>query len=239
MASKTIKNLAVDQGDGEQPFLATDALLKEDATANPEWGTVGALRGVSSTAATESVALVDPVTDVAGVGELNISAGDNVRSNSASPITLTIALADIENGWNCTVVKFGDGDVTIAAGAGMTLRSVSAVIYRKNEQRWVARFDAFLFVWGHSPAIEDDVAGTSTILASDIGTIKRYTGSGDIWTMNTLSAVGEVAVENDGTGAITFTGTATRSGATMINPGKSGTLRYFNSGAKVKVMAEG
>lgn len=37
MASKTIKNLASTQGDGEQPVLLTDAFLKEDDAGNPEW----------------------------------------------------------------------------------------------------------------------------------------------------------------------------------------------------------
>lgn len=85
---------------------------------------------------------------------------------------------------------------------------------------------------------EADVAGAYTVAAGDMGKMKRYTGSGDEWTLNALSVVGEVAVENDGSGAITFTGTATRSGATSIGAGKSGVLRFFAGGAKVKVLAE-
>lgn len=82
------------------------------------------------------------------------------------------------------------------------------------------------------------VAGAYTVVAADISKMKRYTGSGDQWTLDTLSVVGEVAVENDGSGAITFTGTATRSGATSIGAGKSGVFRFFDGGAKVKVLAE-
>ena len=82
------------------------------------------------------------------------------------------------------------------------------------------------------------VPGAFTVLVGDIGKMKRYTGTGDEWTLNALPAVGEVAVENDGSGSITFAGTATLSGATAIGAGKSGVLRFFDGGTKVKVLAE-
>lgn len=85
---------------------------------------------------------------------------------------------------------------------------------------------------------EIDVTGTRTVAATDIGKILHYTGGGHQWTLNTITGTGEIAVENAGGGAITFTGTATRSGATSIGIGKSATLRFFNGGANVKILVE-
>lgn len=85
---------------------------------------------VTAVTASASVSLVDPVVRVAGGGELNLASQELVLGDSASDVTLTIAQADVRDGWTCTVAKWGTGDVTIAAGTGLTLRTaVSATVF--------------------------------------------------------------------------------------------------------------
>ena len=95
-------------------------------------------------------------------------------------------------------------------------------------------------VWGRPRAREIVVAGPRTLVASDLGNLLTYSGPGDVWTLTDPGMAGEVAVENDGSGAITLnpSGVAIVNGVSEIGAGKSAALRFFAGGVKIKVFVE-
>lgn len=95
-------------------------------------------------------------------------------------------------------------------------------------------------VWDRPRPQEIMVAGSRTLAASDLGNLLTYGGPGDVWTLTNPGAAGEVAVENDGSDAITLSpsGVAIVNEVFEIAAGKSATLRFFAGGVKVKVFVE-
>lgn len=95
-------------------------------------------------------------------------------------------------------------------------------------------------VWGR-PAVEEiAVTGSRTLGSADLGRLLTYTGSGDTWILTAPGVAGEVAIENDGSGAITLdvSGVTLLNAVTEIGAGKSASLRFFSGGTKVKVFIE-
>ena len=94
--------------------------------------------------------------------------------------------------------------------------------------------------WGRPQALEISVAGPYTLGADALGNLLTYAGAGDVWTLTDPGIAGEVAIENDGSGAITLSpiGVVIVNGVSEIQAGKSASLRFFAGGTKVKVFAE-
>lgn len=86
--------------------------------------------------------------------------------------------------------------------------------------------------------VEDTVTGTYTLLSTDRGKTKRYTGAGHTWTVNNIG-VGEIYIENAGAGTITFAdGTSTKLGpVSTITSGNAGRLHLSNTGANYRITA--
>lgn len=94
--------------------------------------------------------------------------------------------------------------------------------------------------WERPRPLEIAVTGARTLTAGDLGNLLTYGGGGDVWVLTNPGAAGEVAIENDGSGAITLSpsGVVIANGISAIDTGKSAALRFFAGGAKVKVLAE-
>lgn len=95
-------------------------------------------------------------------------------------------------------------------------------------------------IWDRPGIEEIMVPGTRTVGAAELGNLLTYTGGGDGWTLTNPGRAGEVAVENDGTGAIALnpSGVTIVNGVGTIGAGRSASIRFFAGGIKVKVFVE-
>lgn len=148
-ASATDGNMAVFDGtdgkkvrDGGAPFSGSyDDLDDVPATFPPITGTGAADAMPGDTVATDiggapaASALGVTITDKSSAYTLTAGdAGTVIRSTAATAITITVPNSTFSAGHIIEVMQYGAGQVTIAAGSGVTLRSTADAPLKTSDQ---------------------------------------------------------------------------------------------------------